>query len=312
MNVDKEILQEFKKLTRFDIELLLSNAKIFFTQDYHRIVAFYSGERSTIDKGVFDNFDEIERQCNSVFSAFHEVSGRLSNVKWWDLLTLIEEIDSRLKTLRKINKWSRSSLRGVGYDPSYQLTYITKEHQTIERVSQDVLSNDSTDGWYDITVSNHLKEENYTPSGGVELELNFPNVNRGIQVNSVVAVMEGKAIYGKDIYRKIQIDPVTEDLTVLDYDQTIQQSVEILSQLKRNDNPAYPNDGIQREVIIGGNRATLNFPIFQRQQNAVFATDDTLKKFTIKSLSFNEDQLLLDFEVSTRLDEVVSSNTILV
>lgn len=310
MNLTKATLQEFKKITGTDLEDFFSATVVFFGKDYNKIVAFYSGNTTSIDKGTFDNFDSIQATCETVFSKFQSIAGRLSNAKWWYVLEFIEQIDSRLRTLRNINKWSRSSLKGVNYHPSFQIDYITKQQQTLERVSNDILNVDDEDNWFNIAIDNHLPEEGYTMNGGASLKLSLPVINKGIQVDAVIAVMVGKAIYGLDVYKKIQF--VDNDLTVLDYDGTIEQSVNILANLKRNDNPAWPNDGLQREIIMGGTRASMNFPIIQRQLASAFSTDDTLKDFTITSVDIDQDNLIMNFQVTTRLNEVTDGRTILV
>jgi hypothetical protein len=310
MDLTKETIREFKKITGTDLEEFFINTAIFFSKDYNRIVAFYSGAISVIDKGPFDNFDKIETDCATIFSKYQAISGRLNNAKWWVVLDLIEQTDSRLKTLRKINKWSKSSLKGVSYHPSYQIEHITTQQQTLERVASDILGDQGDDAWFDIAVSNHLTEEGYTMKGGASLKLNLPVINNGIKVDAVIAVMQGKAIYGIDIYKKIQF--LNEDLTILGYDETIEQSVDILANLKRNDNPAYPNDGLQREVVQGGTRASLNFPIIQRQFASTFATDDTLKNFTVTGIDIDADNLTMNFEVTTRLNEVTDGSATLV
>jgi hypothetical protein len=106
-----------------------------------------------------------------------------NNLKWFLLIEQIEEIDNRLKTLDNINKWARSSLTKVAYDPSYQLDYILGQNQTLENVAQQVTgSNDPQDDWNDIAINNTLKEEDYTNEGGNDLKISFKRSNRNFNV----------------------------------------------------------------------------------------------------------------------------------
>ena len=59
-------------------------------------------------------------------------------------------------------------------------------------------------------------------------------------------------------------------------------------------------------LIIGQSRASLNFPIITRQLNQTIATDDSLKNFTINSVTYDQDNLYVDFTVQTRLGEVLA------
>jgi len=178
--------------------------------------------------------------------------------------------------------------------------YTLKQNQTLERVASDVLGK-SQEGWFDVAIENKLTEEDYSMEGGNNIELKFSNVNQGVEINSVVDVMIGKSIYGKDVYRKIQIE--NEDLKVLNNDETILQAVDILINLKKEDNPDSPNSGLQSAIIIGSNRASLNFPIIERQLTETFNTDDSLQNFSLKELRIDQDSALVDYEVQTRLNE---------
>jgi hypothetical protein len=301
MELTLETLDEFKTLTGKDVAAFFLRAINFFNGSGAKIMDLYGG-KGTADKGAFEEFDNLERECEDFLNAFHQLRNGFTNLKWWDVLDQIEQIDSRLMTLRNMNKWSRSSLTNFGYDPSFQATYSLQPNQSLEKVSGDVLGNNNPeDDWEAIALANSLREEDYTTKGGVNLQLTFPKINKGTQVESVVDVMQGLSIYGKDIYRKIQF--ANDDLTTLGYRETIAQSVNILINLKKNDNPSSPTDGLQKELTIGGNRALLNFPVIQRQLSEAFATDDTLQNFNITTINVVEDTLNIEFTVETRLGQ---------
>lgn len=306
MKITKDILQEFKKITNNDVEQYINNAVAFFSYSYNKLVDFYSGKSAQIEKRSFTELSLLESQTQELFATFFNFQNRLSNAKWWILLEIIEEIDSRLQTARNINKWSKSSLTKVAYDPSLQVSYILKKSQTLERVAQDVLQTaNPNDDWAGIATANNIKEEDYTINGGTQVQLKIPRVSQGIAIDSVVDTMVGKNIYGKDLDRFISYDTQEEDLTVLSPDDTVFQSVDILSNLKQNDNPDYPSDGLQSAVIAGNNRTALNFPIISRQIGSTFATDDSLKDFTINSINIDGTALNIEYEVYTRLNESI-------
>ena len=142
------------------------------------------------------------------------------------------------------------------------------------------------------------------------LKLQVDNlINLGIVVNSVVDVISGKSIYGRDLTKYISF--VSDDLTSLEYDDTIKQAVEINLNLKKGDNPNFPTLGVQRAAIIGVNRNTLNFPIITRQLIETFNSDDTLKDFQVVNLKIDQDNLFIEIKVSTRLNEVQPYNLVL-
>lgn len=309
MQLDSTILAEYKKITGKDIISYFNNVTNFFNGDYAEIVNYYSGYTSSISSEPFARFKALQQQHKDIMESFKEHSRQLNNLKWWLLIEQIEEIDTRLATLAKINKWSRSSLTKVAYDPSFQMDYVTKQNQTLESVSANVAGSlNPNDDWAKLAIDNRLNEEDYTPEGGTDLKISFSKTNGNFKINCVVDVIQGKSIYGKDVYRKIQW--VKENgylnLRVLSYDETIMQAIDILANLKKGDNPDNPNNGLQASIVAGSNRALFNFPVIIRQMSQTFANDDTLKNFTINNLSRDEDNMIMDWAVATRLDEVIS------
>lgn len=316
MQLDYKIIEDFKTLTSKDIAPFLKRCISFFSTEYPAIVDFYTGKKRKVKSEDFKKFALLEDEKNQIFEIFDAHSQAMKNSKWWALVEELESIDSQLSTLRHINKWARSSLTTVGYSPYMQIEYVLNQNETLERVSKDVMQSQSLDSWVDIAIDNRLEEEDYTIEGGNLINLYFERNNNTYKVLSVVDIIRGKSIYGKDIDKTLHfatVDPVEGygDVVVLDYDETILQAVSILILLKRNSNPDAPNSGLQSTIAIGGNRATLNFPILNRQLTATFATDDTLKNFIIKNIEFKQDQLLIDYTVQTRLDEVINQQDIL-
>lgn len=310
MTLTSEILSEYKQITGRDISQYFQNAVKFFSGDYLTIVKYYSGKSESINSIPFKNFDTLEKQNLDVFETWSKHSKQFANAKWWILIEQIEEIDNRLKTLRKINKWARSGLTKVAYSPSFQIDYVLPQNQTLEGVAKSVGgSANPNDDWAAIAIDNRLREEDYNSDGGNDLTLKFNRIVGGFQISAVVDVIKGKSIYGKDVDKRFGFDPVTQDLKVLGYDDTILQAVNILYNLKKNDNPDNPDAGLQTNLVIGQNRALFNFPVIVRQKTQVFAGDDTLKNLKINKFTIEQDNLVTDFTVETRLGEVIDNGS---
>lgn len=310
MQLTSQILDDYKQITGRDISLYFSNTVDFFNGDYLTIVNYFSGKTSTISSIPFKNFDTIEKQNQDVFETWHKHSKQFNNVKWWLLIEQIEEIDNRLKTLRNINKWARSSITKVAYNPTFQLDYTLKQNETLESVAANVVGSDNpNDDWADIAISNRLNEEDYSASGGNDLKLSFNRINGSFAINAVVDVMVGKSVYGMDLNKSFGFDSTTNDLKVLSYDDTILQAAGILYNLKKNDNPDNPNAGLQTNLVIGQNRALFNFPVIIRQKTQAFANDDTFKNLKINNLNIDQDNVFTDYTVETRLNEVIANGS---
>lgn len=313
--VYEDIIEQFFLLTKKDLTLFLNRVKGFLENDYQGISNFFSGRQKEVPEFFFKNFTFLKEELEVIFELFRSNSTLMKDSRWWELLEVIEEIDNRFKTLENINRWSRSSATNFSYSPTVQLDYTLLENQTLEGVAKSILERkDFQDSWFDVASQNSLDEEDYTGEGGEEIKLQLDrNLNLNITVNSVVDTLIEKSIYGKDLHKKLRwVEDINGfgDLEVLGYDATISQTVDILINLKKNDHPDYPNLGLQTNVTVGGNRASLNFPIIVRQLSEVFNSDDSLKNFQIKTLDIKEDNLSIDYQVLTRLNEVITNNEI--
>lgn len=315
MTLSADILEKFEQATQKNIKSFIQKTKSFLSKDRINIVNYYTGVNPTINSTSFQLFDQLQRELLTIFEAFQSHSNVFNNSQWWDLLDLLEKIDSCFSSLKNINRWSRSSITKFGYNSDMQINYTLSENQTLERVSQDILvQQDSSNKWYDIAIDNDLTEEEYTVRGGAEIQLSYPRINKGLRLKSVVDVVIGKKIYGLDLHRKLTFTEDQQgntDLNILGHKDTVYQSVEILTLLKKNSNPDFPNEGLQTSIAVGGNRALLNFPVIIRQLKQTFSTDDSLKNFTVKNIAYEQDNLLISYEVETLLNETYDGKTIL-
>lgn len=309
INNAQNIVEEFERRTRRDLRGFLNRASLFLKNDRIKIIDYYEGKTPSINSMIFQRFIDLEKELKDILNSFSLNKRGFKETYWWDLLETLENTENVFQSIRNAPRWSRSSPMQFGYDSKIQVDYVLTENQTLERVSQDLLSNPNIENWYNIAIDNNLREEDYTTEGGREIRLSYNRINKNYDLQSVVDLIYGKSIYGKDLDRKLTFKTDGEgftDLKVLSNDETILQSIDILITLRRNSNPDYPEDGLQRNLIIGGNRAMLNFPVIIRQLKQTFATDDTLKNFQVTNIALKEDNVTLDYQVQTRLNEVIN------
>lgn len=299
------ILDNFKQLTGKDLNVFFSAVTLFFTNDYPDLVNYYTGTTQSITPIPYKNLDSISTQLDEIYVIFNNFSSAMTNAEYYVLLDIIENIDSRIKTTQNINRWARSTKSVVAYSPNGVINYTLSDKESLEKVAQNLLnSQNPEDDWYDIAMENHLAEEDYTSEGGKNI--NVPGNSQSISsfpLNSVVDVINGKTVYGKDIYKNFSIQ--NNDVVVLDYDGTLSQSVDTLITLKKNSNPDFRTEGLQTSLVIGGTRNTLNFPVIVRQLTDTFSTDDTLKNFQVTNIQPVGNQLQISYTVRTRLGEIL-------
>lgn len=291
----------FSNKTSFNLVKLFEDVVSFFKSDYSYLKGFYQGTITSIPASSVKELKRLRADINRVYELWEQHQKSFNDAGWWELMSIIDTIDSKLKTATNVAKWSRSTISGNLFSNQASFDYIQKSQQTLERITKDVLGSSDPEMWLTVSRDNNLKETDYSLIGGKELSLTIPRAIRSVVVRSVVDVINGKAIYGKDLPTYVSF--VDDDLVCLDYDQTIEQAVNILIRLKQNDHPGYPNDGLQWGMLVGGNRALFNFPAISRQLREVFATDDTLTNFTITQITVEEDKFYIAFTVNTRLSD---------
>ncbi len=301
-----EVLDDFYTVTRKDIRATLVRYSIFSQTDYITITDFYRGKSKSISAQPFKNFKKIKAEMKDIFASFDKFALQLENIKFVDLLEMIEQMNDTLATLSNINKWARCTTDIFGYNPNFKLEYVLSQFDSLEKVANNVLdSRNPQDDWYTIAVDNDLNENSYTSEGGNKLTLTLNNNSiQNFTITSVVDTIKGKSVFGRDLDQNLHYDVENQDLFVLDEDSTIAQAILILVSMRRNDNLDFLSHGLQGSLVIGQNRSLLNFPLVNRQLTDTFKNDDTLKNFNLTKFYFEEDNLFVDFEVSNRLGEV--------
>ena len=131
--------------------------------------------------------------------------------------------------------------------------------------------------------------------------------NTSFFINGIVDNIDSAdKTYGLDIDQIIKFS--NDDLNVLGYKDTMFQSVSILTNLQKGDDPAFPDRGIDVKSVVGqnSNLAGIAYPIIFRQLAANFATDDSLKSFSITDVKKNVEVTEIQFQVETRTGDFFS------
>lgn len=309
--ISPQILDDFLNITGGDVRSFLINYYLFYQSDYIEISNFYQGKSKSIEKDSFKNFKLLKDELIDMLNKFQEFNMQLENIKFVELLNTLEECNDVLQTLNNINRWARSSRDIFGYNPTIKKQFVLSQNSSLELIANNILlSNDPQNDWYGIAIENNLSEDDYTTQGGKILDITMENNNNtNMQINSVVDIMKGKSVFGRDVDQNIHFKD--DDIAYLNEDDTIIQAISILTKLKKRDNLDFLNHGLQSNLIVGQNKSLFNFPIVERQMQDTFANDDTLKNFRLTQFRFEQDSIYIEFEVENRLNEVMQLNSIL-
>lgn len=295
-----EILDSFEQATGFDVKRFLARYIRFTELYYSNIVNFYGGVISIMPTIALHELETLIEEQKQVIDVTILNASSISDYEYWALLEYVEDIGHTLETINNISKWLRSAITKDGYKQQVLATYMLSQNETLDRMERVKLkSNDPNNTWVDTALENELREEDYTSDGGALLKVVYKN-NAALFLNSVVDNIDtAEKTYGLDLDKKIQFVP-GGDLAVLSYQDTIKQAAWILSTLKKEDDPAYPDRGINSKTVIGSNVASIAYPILFRELASTFATDDTFRSFSITDVRRESDAIFIDFEAETK------------
>lgn len=300
-----EILDFFFSLTGVDVREFFQDFINFIDNNYTDIANYYSGITTEPNAIAFAELDDINRRHGNIIDLFDVNANRFQNYDGWILLERVEEVGTLLETINNLRRWLRSNATNSGFSTRPQIPYVAKQSESLEDIQQNVVSsNEPQDDWVELALSNDLREEDYTNEGGYILKVDFQN-NELLILNSVVDSIDTvEKAYGLDIDRKLTFDD--SDLKVLSPRQTIEQAANILVGLQRGDNPAFPNDGVDVNKLIGSSLIGISYPTIFRQLSNSFSKDDTFKSFSVINIRQNQDALFVDFSIETRAGDVLN------
>jgi len=93
------------------------------------------------------------------------------------------------------------------------------------------------------------------------------------------------------------------DLRVLEPAKTFIQTINILTNLGKNDNPENPDDGINKGMIQNRMGLYAMLPILKRELAEYISRDDTIKRFNIRSIDFDQDGIFIELEFYSRVQD---------
>jgi len=294
------VISDHSTILNIDIQLFLNDYSKFIDNQYQKIIDYYSSGKP-ITKSTIDSLDDIVKRSSGIINSYSINRDRLSSdYDSWELLSLLQDIHENILTIKNSKIWFKSD-KDLSYNTDNKYDYILKQGQTLESLAGELGYSTPQDSWVDLALDNDLIEEDYSPAGGVLLKVSFKN-NLEVNISTVQDAPRGKKVYGKDISK--QISYVDDDLYVLDYDETINQSFGILISLTKGSVPEFPRDGIDKS-IVSSNINSLQYPVLFRQLSSIFVKDDSFKDFSFTSIKREQDSIFIEAQASTRLNEVL-------
>lgn len=293
----------FYKVTKYNISDFFSKFKDFTDNYYSNYIGYYRGI-SKLDPIATTKLNELINDSSIIEGLFFINKDSLSNdLDFWDLYESFNDCVVKIQTIKNTPKWTRSSYIG-SFDKDIQVDYILKQNQSLEDLSSQLGFNDPENDWVNLAIKNDLKEVDYSAEGGNLLKVSF-SVNNNINTTSVVDVMIGDALVGKDLLSKLTF--LNDDLHYLTPKETIQQASEILLSIQTGSVPEFPRDGIYSN-LIGTNIKAFQYPSIFRQIIAIFKKDDTFKEVQILNIQYEQDNVVISLKIVSKLNDIITQN----
>lgn len=303
----RETVENFNGLTGYDLQTYLIDFADFVEQDRQSIIDFYSGNSDILPSSSIEEMERLLKENNKIEEIFISNKDSFNTTDYVDLADLIGDIGLKLKTIQNTAKWVRSSVTDNRYNRNIEVDVTLNQNQTLEQLSKNIGYLDQENDWLDLALRNDLIEEDYTSEGTLKLKASLQN-NLRIQIQSVVNVIQGQSIYGKDLQKKLTFE--NNDLKALGNVDTINQAFEIAVNLRRGDNPEFPNEGLESSLIVGQNLNSILYPAIFRQLYQNISQDDTFKSISILDVkqiqNGNKDVVSLQISAQSRLDETIT------
>lgn len=303
--VSTAAIDYFKKIAKYDVKAIMERFVNFAQSGALQIYNYYNGDSTIYPTNAFDELTFLQKELIKITEIFRVNGNLFSGYDYWIMLELVEDAIGRLDTIANYSAWLRSPILDGKYGRGVEIDYILRGGQTLEQVSDELQgTSEPQDEWVDLAMRNSLNEEGYdVGNGGAILKVKFNNQNT-LFLNAVVDnINTADKTFGLDINRNFIL--TDNDLETLTYKDTIEQAAEILTGLKKGDNPFHPNDGIDEKAVIGNSISAISFPIIFRQLVNTFSKDDTFSSIAIIDVSRNSDGVFIEFNIETTAGEVI-------
>ena len=287
-----DIAINFQNITKFDLRQYFIDYRDFLTNDFPDVSNYYAGKTETIDAAKIKRLKDLITRSRNLLQQFSTFATKFSNVGFWELQQYCQDLNETLERITKLPKYNRVSKSPRGYKPYIQASYSVGGMRTMEDVAREI---GETTTESELILNNDLEEENYDIDKLSNINALVNNTS-GVVVDTILETPIGNRVYGRDIQRKIEIEG--NDLKIVEWEDNVEQKVEILLILEQGDIPEMPNLG--RAVIEGSNYRDYNYTELLTDLRNVFYQDDLFAYVGITDVSYKNGDISVNVEVNTK------------
>lgn len=293
--------EKFKDITGYNIQGFFDDFVNFVNTQYPYIINYYSS--GVIEESSFYELDRLQREVEKIEPLFILHRNTLDDIGMWYLLDTFSEIDTKLSTIRMSAKWTRSIYNAVRAS-AIKMEKILSPGQTFEKISEDLGALNPQDDWLSITVPQYIQEEDYSVQDGSKIfSVNLQNIRLNY-IDNIVDTLNGKNILGKDISVDFKFD--NDDLMTVNYEDSVFQALELITQSMQGCIPEFPEYGIPNEYI-GTTINAFQYPVIFKAIMNMFQRDSRWKTVELLEVIRDKEAVFLKIKAT-----VVSENEYIV
>ena len=272
-------------------------------EDYPQIVRYYQGSLQTLPNSVVDSYEKVKKSTDRIMYIINSRKASFTKMIEWEVYEYMEDIKLQIDSVPTLYKVFRSSKTDFNFNGSFEFNHVKGKGESLEEVASNISNVDYNDTWVDIANRNDLFEIDYDDASGLDLKLSISLESNNIKASSVYDNAQGIKVLGLDIDRNFVFED--DDLKALGHEDTFEQSVSILANLKKGDIPEFLEFG--RNALVGSSIKSFGLTSIIRQMVNVFSTDDSLINFEVKESVVNGTDIFIKFSISSRLNNLVNS-----
>ena len=304
--LDNNILYDFKQITQFDLGLFFNRVNSFIINDYPALYDYFKGSSVNVDSNVLTRYKNITDDNKTLRVVIRTHAHNFKNVQYWELFDFVEDIDSKIKTINNLSKLLRSTKTNFSYTPTVSFNDTLGQNQTLEEMVLDQLGQQDENLTNNTAIKNDLMERDYSVSGGKVIQLNKLQIDIISQVTTIADNPDNVTILGLDLPVLMVFDTVLNDFVVLGYEDTLNQSIEILTQLQQGDLPLSPTVGVKKKLTVGSNVGVLHYRDLIEQLSGNFGTDDLFDGISVTDIHYDNGDLFVQFNISVKLNKPIN------
>lgn len=293
-NMLSDIANKFQEITKFDLRQYFLDYADFMRNQFPSVRSYYAGEVEFVDGDYLNNLQDLVKRSENLLRLFTTFAAKFGNVGYWELQNYCQDLYDTIFKVTILPKYLRTSKTSRGYKPYIQIDYTIGGMSDFKDIAQRINDDKVTES--SLILNNDLEEQDYEID---ELKSAKAFVDNQNPVNAVETILEepvGQKVYGRDINKDITFS--NNDLSVVEWQDNVNQKVKIILEMIQGDVPEMPSMG--RRKVIGENVSNYSYPELVRDLQDSFLQDDLFVEVDFEDLSVVDGDIYATVNVKTK------------